>query len=60
MGFFLDGVSLFSIKHDIDIPNMDEKFVPKGGSHWNSQKFENLHHYHVELFFTVIDMQLQE
>lgn len=57
---FLDVVSSFAIKHDIDIPNMDEKFVPQGRSRRNAQEFTNLHHYRVDMFYTVIDMQLQE
>ena len=39
---------------------MDETFVVSGRSQRNTQQKTNLHHYHVELFYTVIDMQLQE
>ena len=46
--------------HDISILNMDETFVVSGRSRRNTQQKTNLHYYHVELFYTVIDMQLQE
>ena len=39
---------------------MDETFVVSGRSRRNTQQKTNLHHYHIELFYTVIDMQLQE
>ena len=46
--------------HDISILNMDETFVVSGRLRCNTQQNTNLHHYRVELFYTVIDMQLQE
>ena len=46
--------------HDISVLNMDETFIVSGRSRRNTQQKTNLHHYHVELFYTVIDMQLQE
>ncbi|XP_075645683.1 uncharacterized protein LOC142616786 [Castanea sativa] len=39
---------------------MDEIFVVSGRPRRNTQQNTNLHHYRVELFYTVIDMQLQE
>ena len=51
-------VSLFCTTHDISILNMDETFVVSGRLRRNTQQNTNLHHYHVELFYTVIDMQL--
>ena len=39
---------------------MDEIFVVSGRSRSNTQQNTNLHHYRVELFYIVIDMQLQE
>ena len=39
---------------------MVEIFVVSGRSRRNTQQNTNLHHYHVELFYTVIDLQLQE
>ena len=46
--------------HDISILNMDETFVVSGRSRRNTQQKTNLHHCCVELFYTFIDMQLQE
>ena len=56
----LNEVFSFCTTHDISILNMDETFVVSGRSQRNTQQKTNLHHYHVELFYTVIDMQLQE
>ena len=56
----LTEVSSFYTTHDISILNMDETFVVSGRSQRNTQQKTNLHHYRVELFYTVIDMQLQE
>jgi hypothetical protein len=39
---------------------MDERFARKGKSRRNVQVITNLHNYRVELFYTVIDKQLQE
>ncbi|KAM4110991.1 hypothetical protein ACJW30_05G033800 [Castanea mollissima] len=56
----LTEVSSFCATHDIPILNMDEIFVVSGRPRCNTQQNTNLHHYRVELFYTVIDMQLQE
>ena len=56
----LTEVSSFCTTHDIPILNMDEIFVVSGRPRRNTQQNTNLHHYRVELFYTVIDMQLQE
>ena len=52
-------VSSFCEKHDIIIPNMDEIYIARGRSR-RGEKVTNLHRYRVELFSTVLDMQLQE
>ena len=57
---FLIKVSSFCTTHDISILNMDEIFVVSGRPQHNTQQNTNLYHYCVELFYTVIDMQLQE
>ncbi|XP_058733557.1 uncharacterized protein LOC131605187 [Vicia villosa] len=57
----LEEVCLFCIEHDIDIPNMDDIFFSgksKRGSDSHSITIRN--HYRIELFYTVVDMQLQE
>ena len=56
----LTEVSSFCTTHDIPILNMDEIFVISGRPRHNTQQNTNLHHYHVELFYTIIDLQLQE
>ena len=56
----LTKVSLFCTTHDIPILNMDEIFVVSGRLRRNTQQNTNLHHYRVELFYTIIDLQLQE
>ena len=57
---FLDKVSTFCIKKDIVVPNMDDIFQARGRSRRKAQEITNLHHYRVELFYVIIDMQLQE
>ena len=56
----LTEVSSFCTTHDISILNMDEIFVVNGRPQHNTQQNTNLHHYLIKLFYTVIDMQLQE
>ena len=56
----LTEVSSFYTTHDIPILNMDEIFVVSERPRRNTQQNTNLHHYRVELFYTVIDLQLQE
>ncbi|XP_028095909.1 uncharacterized protein LOC114295815 [Camellia sinensis] len=56
----LTEVSSFCNKHEISIPNMDEIFVVSGRPRRKALQIANLHHYQVELFYTVLDMQLQE
>ena len=56
----LTEVSSFCTTHDISILNMDEIFVVSRRPRRNTQQNTNLHHYRVELFYTVINMQFQE
>ena len=56
----LTEVFSFCTTHDISILNVDETFVVSGRSRRNTQQKIYLHHYRVKLFYTVIDMQLQE
>jgi hypothetical protein len=51
-------VSKFCAKNNIVVPNMDELYQPR--LRQKAQGMKNLHHYRVELYYTVIDMQLQE
>ena len=54
----LEEVSSFCAKNNIDVPNMDDLYQPQ--SRQKAQSMKNSHHYQVELFYTVTDMQLQE
>ncbi|XP_050935178.1 uncharacterized protein LOC127143921 [Cucumis melo] len=54
----LERVSYFCNSHGIKVLKMDAMFFVRRKSQ-KSQPVTNLHHYHVEVFYTVIDMQLQ-
>ncbi|XP_058726984.1 uncharacterized protein LOC131598392 [Vicia villosa] len=56
----LNEVSLFCEKQNISIPNMDDALITQGRSKRKAQKISNLHRFQVELFYEVIDRQLQE
>ncbi|XP_077237106.1 uncharacterized protein LOC143878748 [Tasmannia lanceolata] len=56
----LDDISSFCAKHDIEVPNMVDTYVVPGRVRWHVEKRTVLHHFQVELFFQVIDLQLQE
>ncbi|KAL4594939.1 hypothetical protein ACB092_12G055100 [Castanea dentata] len=56
----LTEVSTFCSKHDIPILNMEEIFVVGVRPRRNAPQITNLLHYRVDLFFEVIDLQLQE
>jgi hypothetical protein len=56
----LDEVTLFCKKKDIDIVNMDDVFILHGKPKRNVETVSNLHHFQVEVFYQVIDRQLQE
>ena len=57
---FLEEVSSFSGKHNIIVPNMDDYFIARARPRRKAQEVTNMHHFRVELFYSVIDMQLQE
>ncbi|XP_022852377.1 uncharacterized protein LOC111374004 [Olea europaea var. sylvestris] len=57
---FLRTVSCFCERYNIDVPNMDDMFIPLGRSRRNTQEITNLHHFHVDFFYAIIDMQIQE
>ena len=56
----LDEVSTFCGINEIVVPNMDNIFLARGQSRNKAHGMTNLHYYRVELFYAVIDMQLQE
>ncbi|KAI0492420.1 hypothetical protein KFK09_026692 [Dendrobium nobile] len=53
-------IGLFCEKNNINIPNMSDTFVMRGRSRRRTESITNRHHYQIELFYTVIDLQLQE
>ncbi|XP_022873564.1 zinc finger MYM-type protein 1-like [Olea europaea var. sylvestris] len=55
---FLGVVCSFCETHKINVPDMDDMFVTVGRS--RRETVTNLHHFRVEMFYAVIDMQLQE
>ena len=56
----LTEMSSFCTTHDIPILKINEIFVVSRRPQRNTQQNTNLYHYRVELFYTVIDLQLQE
>ncbi|XP_028110203.1 zinc finger MYM-type protein 1-like [Camellia sinensis] len=56
----LDDILSFCEKHEIVVPQMDDMFVARGRKRRNAQEITNLHYYCTELFYTVLDMQIQE
>ena len=56
----LTEVSTFCSKHGIPILNMEEIFVVGVRPRRNAPQISNLDYYRVDLFFEVIDLQLQE
>ncbi|KAK9733740.1 hypothetical protein RND81_04G088900 [Saponaria officinalis] len=57
--FFSDG-STFCFKHDIEVPNMDDNYIPPGRSRRYFEKVTNLHRFRVDMFISIIDLQLYE
>lgn len=56
----LDEVSNFYNTHDILMLKMDVVFLVQWRQRQKSQETTNMHHYRVEVFQTIIDMQLQK
>ncbi|XP_059639301.1 uncharacterized protein LOC132281628 [Cornus florida] len=56
----LDQVSSFCEKHGIEVPNMNDTLVTPGRSRRKANEITNLHYYRVQLFYAMLDMQLQE
>ncbi|XP_012832961.1 PREDICTED: zinc finger MYM-type protein 1-like [Erythranthe guttata] len=58
--FLFESVTVFCKKHKVDVPQMDVKYVARGRRRRNEEEMTNLHHYKVETFYTILDMQLGE
>ncbi|XP_057250623.1 uncharacterized protein LOC104908187 [Beta vulgaris subsp. vulgaris] len=58
----MEKVTSFMSKYDIEIPNMEERYHVPGRRMFRgkSPQVTNLHHFRVEVFLSVIDLQLQE
>ncbi|XP_057504790.1 uncharacterized protein LOC130788266 [Actinidia eriantha] len=57
---FLNQLTLFCGKYDIHVPMMEEDYLVASRKKRGGCEVTNLHHYRAELFYTVLDMQLQE
>ena len=56
----LDQVFYFCERHNIDISSKNDTFLTQGRPRRKAHEITILHHYQVELFYVVINMQLQE
>ena len=56
----LDKVSSFCVKYDIEIPNMDDVHIIRGKSKCRVSKMTNEHYYRIDVFYTILAMQMQE
>ncbi|KAL6565682.1 hypothetical protein OROHE_004737 [Orobanche hederae] len=56
----VEEVSIFCIKHKIEVPDMDDIYVSGKRPKRRVEEMANSHRYRVEVFNTVIDMQLLE
>ncbi|XP_028085988.1 zinc finger MYM-type protein 1-like [Camellia sinensis] len=56
----LDDSLSFCEKHEINVPQMEDMFVAQGRQMCNAREITNLNYYRAELFYTVLDMQIQE
>ncbi|KAK8940884.1 hypothetical protein KSP39_PZI009869 [Platanthera zijinensis] len=56
----LKQVSAFCCKYKIDIPDMDTLYIARGRSRRRVHEMTNIHYYRAELYYVVIDTQLQE
>ena len=59
-GVLLDEVFMFCVKYDINVIDMDDRYISRGRSRCNAEKVKNMHHYRVDLLYAIIDLQLQE
>ncbi|XP_056688187.1 uncharacterized protein [Spinacia oleracea] len=60
--FHMEKVTSFVAKYDIQFPDMEANYQVPGRSVYrgNKPQVTNLHHFRVEVFISVIDLQLQE
>jgi hypothetical protein len=53
-------VSIFCKRFDILIPDLGDSYTPQGRPRHKVEKITTLHHYHIDVFYAIIDLQLQE
>ncbi|XP_070043281.1 uncharacterized protein [Nicotiana tomentosiformis] len=56
----IDKVSAFCVRYNILIPNFDDLYVNSGRSRRKVADYTILHHYRADIFFKIIDWQVQE
>ncbi|XP_057779919.1 uncharacterized protein LOC130998522 [Salvia miltiorrhiza] len=56
----LTDISKFCSKNKIEMIDMEDEYAPRRRGRRRVEKMTNLHHYRLELFYTVIDMQALE
>ncbi|XP_074271276.1 uncharacterized protein LOC141595204 [Silene latifolia] len=57
---FLEGVTSFCAKNNVEVPQMDDSYVPPGRSRRYFEKVTNIHRFRYDIFVSIIDKQLQE
>ncbi|XP_010687365.1 uncharacterized protein LOC104901473 [Beta vulgaris subsp. vulgaris] len=56
----LEKLYQYCYDHDIDIPKMDDIYVTPGRSKRRAPQINFAHHYRVEMFYAIINLQLQD
>ncbi|KAK1371728.1 HAT family dimerization domain containing protein [Heracleum sosnowskyi] len=58
----MDKVTSFLVKYGVEVPNMEANYIIPGRRMYRgkSPQITNFHHFRVEVFLSVIDLQLQE
>ncbi|KAK1382349.1 zinc finger MYM-type protein 1-like [Heracleum sosnowskyi] len=58
----MDKVTSFMVKYGVEVPNMEANYIVPGRRMYRgkSPRITNFHHFRVEVFLSVIDLQLQE
>ncbi len=57
---FLELVTEFCTRHEIDLPNLEEPYAPAGRSRRTQELVTNYQHFKVDIFNDVLDHQMQE
>jgi hypothetical protein len=57
---FLERVTEFCTRHEIELPNLEEPYAPAGRSRRTQELVTNYQHFKVNIFNDVLDHQMQE